>query len=239
MPVAHSTPAYHYMPRADTNATAEPLQFSSSYTSTTLTSIIACAVPMIALMFLAGISWVYRYSVQKPRPINKASGYRLQRFAPLFYILLVLTSLAELAISTWLVIQYNYQDNYPNLAALLAVRVLLFTSCWTIITASVASFLFIHPDWSRQPISSIGSQALWIFITWILWILSAGLLNAAVPSLLVKRSCANIVYCGQIRSLFALGVIQSLLLSCGMFVLMWLAWQSTRDILRPVDTPTK
>lgn len=77
-----------------------------------------------------------------------------------------------------------------------------FTSCWTIITASVASFLFIHPDWSRQPISSIGSQALWIFITWILWILSAGLLNAAVPSLLVKRSCANIVYCGQIRSLF-------------------------------------
>jgi hypothetical protein len=37
---------------------------------------------MVALMFLAGISWVYRYSVQNPRPINKASGYKLQRFAP-------------------------------------------------------------------------------------------------------------------------------------------------------------
>ena len=61
---------------------AGPLSFSTSYASTTLTSIIACATPMIALMFLAALSWIYRYSVQNPRPINKVSGYRLQRFAP-------------------------------------------------------------------------------------------------------------------------------------------------------------
>lgn len=37
---------------------------------------------MVTLMFLAGISWVYHYSAQNPKPINKASGYQLQRFAP-------------------------------------------------------------------------------------------------------------------------------------------------------------
>ena len=69
-------------------------------------------------------------------------------------------------------------------------------------TAGIFSFLFVHPVWSKYPISSVGSQALWVFATWILWIVGTGLVDAALPSLLVKGSCRDIVYCGQIRTLF-------------------------------------
>jgi len=41
-----------------------------------------------------------------------------------------------------------------------------------------------------------------VFATWILWIVGTGLVDAALPSLLVKGNCRDIVYCGQIRTLF-------------------------------------
>ena len=69
--------------RADTaQVSGPPSTLSNAYTTTALTSILACAMPMMALIYLAGLSWVYRYSVENPRPINKVSGSRLQRFAP-------------------------------------------------------------------------------------------------------------------------------------------------------------
>ena len=69
--------------RADTTqVSGPPSTLSNAYTTTALTSILACAMPMMALIYLAGLSWVYRYSVENPRPINKVSGSRLQRFAP-------------------------------------------------------------------------------------------------------------------------------------------------------------
>lgn len=227
----------HLVHRAETTQVTGPPAFSNAYTSTALTSILACAMPMMALIYLAGLSWVYRYSLENPRPINKVSGYRLQRFAPLFYIFLVLASLAEIAICTWLLCQYDVQHNYPNLGLRRGVIFLLFTSCWTLITAGVFSFLFVHPTWSRYPISSVGSQVLWIFVTWVLWIIGSGLVNAAVPSLFAKANCSNIVYCGQILALFALGVLECLTLSSSMLVVIWLAWQSTREVFRPTATP--
>ncbi|KXN80751.1 hypothetical protein AN958_07222 [Leucoagaricus sp. SymC.cos] len=231
----------HLTSRANSTVTEPtgPPTFSNSYTTTALTSILACAIPMIALIFLATISWALRYSMKNPRPINKVSGYRLQRYAPLFYIFLFLASLAEIATSSWLLCQYEYHRNYPNLGTRTGVTFLLFVACWTSVTAGVYSVLFIHPVWSQYSISSVGSQVLWIFVTWILWIVGSGLINAAVPSLLVKGSCANIVYCGQVRSLFALGVLESLTLTSSMLVVILLAWQSTRDILKPVDVPRK
>lgn len=75
-----------------------------------------------------------------------------------------------------------------------------------------------------------------MFATWILWIVGTGLVDAALPSLLVKGNCRDIVYCGQIRTLFALGVVESLSLTSSMSVMVWLAWRSTRDVLQTRTT---
>jgi hypothetical protein len=54
--------------------------------------------------------------------------------------------------------------------------------------------------------ASIGAQAIWIFSTWLFWIVGAGIVNTAASSFLLQRKkCGpdGVVYCGQIRALFS------------------------------------
>jgi hypothetical protein len=37
---------------------------------------------MFALMYLVALSWGYRVARENPKPLNKASGPRVQRYAP-------------------------------------------------------------------------------------------------------------------------------------------------------------
>lgn len=60
----------------------DPVSSRTAYLSSTVTSLVACITPMIALMYLVVLSWVYRYSQRNPKPLNKASGVWLQRYAP-------------------------------------------------------------------------------------------------------------------------------------------------------------
>ncbi|KAF8150094.1 hypothetical protein B0H34DRAFT_666609 [Crassisporium funariophilum] len=179
-----------------------PVAFRTSYLSSTSTGLIACLTLMIGLMYLVVLSWAWRYGKTNPRPLNKTSGVRVQRWAPVVYVFLVLTSLAEVAITSWLVLQYRWNHNYPNLQIRTAAALLLFASSWTTLSAGAYTLLFLHPTWYRHPVASIGAQAIWIFVTWLFWVVGAGLVNAAIPGLMDKGLCQGVVYCAQIRSLF-------------------------------------
>ncbi|PPQ63936.1 hypothetical protein CVT24_009111 [Panaeolus cyanescens] len=198
------------------------------YLTGTTSSLIACVTPMIALMYLVVLSWTYRYSHNNPRPLNKSSSLKIQRYAPAAYVFLVMCSLAEVAIASWLILQYRFNHNYPNIETRTSARLLLFTSSWTVLTGGAYTLLFLHPVWSKRPISSIGAQTIWIFITWLFWVVGAGLVNRALPSLMDQVTCGQIVYCGQIRALFGVAVLESLILTAGMAAMLWLAWQSAR-----------
>jgi hypothetical protein len=52
------------------------------YLSNTISSLIGCIIPIIALIYLSALSLVYRYAQRNPRPLNKSSGVRVQRYAP-------------------------------------------------------------------------------------------------------------------------------------------------------------
>jgi len=208
-----------------------------SYLSSTTTSLVTCLTLMIALMYLVVLSWAYRYAQKNPRPINKTSGVWVQRYAPIVYAFLVLSSLMEVAFSSWLILQYRFNHNYPNVQTRDGARLLLFASSWTSLTAGAYTLLFGHPTWSKHPVSSVGAQAIWIFVTWLFWVVGAGIVNSSVPSLLDKGTCESVVYCAQIRGLFGVAVIESLTLSGGMLVMLWLAWQSARYALEPVSFP--
>lgn len=92
-----------------------------------------------------------------------------------------------------------------------------FASCWTTMTAAAFSILFLHPAWSRHPISSIGSQGIWIVVSWVHWVVGAGLLNSAAPGVFGKRACGDVVYCGQIRALYGKSID-------------WVHWEMFADI---------
>jgi len=75
---------------AQPNVSTSPLPSDESsqrtaYLSSSLTSVIACLTPMLALMYCCALFWTYRYAQRYPRPLNKTSGLRLQRYAPRMY----------------------------------------------------------------------------------------------------------------------------------------------------------
>ena len=74
---------------AASSTTADNL-FSSrpSYFSSTLTSLIACLTLMLGFMYLAVLSWAWRYSMSNPRALNKTSGVLIQRHAPSLWLFL-------------------------------------------------------------------------------------------------------------------------------------------------------
>ncbi|KAF9479971.1 hypothetical protein BDN70DRAFT_654353 [Pholiota conissans] len=208
-----------------------------SYLSSTTTFLIACTVPMIGLMYLLLLSWTYQYSRRNPRPLNKASGLRLQKYAPAVYVFVVLTSLSEVAMASWLVLQYRFNHNYPNVLFRTGTRLLLFASSWTSATGGAYTLLFIHPSWSKHPMASIGAQAIWVFVTWLFWVVGAGIVSSSTPSLINREVCRSIVYCSQIRGLLGLAIIEILTLTAGMSFMLWLAWQSARYSVGPVAFP--
>jgi len=214
------------------------LSSRTSYFSSTLTSVIACLTPMLGLMYLAVLSCAWRYSMSHPRALNKSSGVLIQRHAPSIYVLLVLGSLVEVAIASWLIFQYRFNHNYPNIEVRTGARLLLFASCWTSLTAGAYSVVFLHSAWSKHPMASIGAQAIWIFVTWLFWIVGAGILNNAASSFLVHGGMCGpdgVAYCSQIRALFGVAVVESLMLTGGILAILWLAWQSARYIFEPAS----
>ena len=100
---------------------------------------------------------------------------------------------------------------HQSLYIFLQPRFSRFSASWTTVTAGACSILFVHPTWSTYPLSSLGTQSIWVFVTLMLWMVGAGLLNGAIPSLLVRGRCSGIVYCGHIQSLFGAQTLSSYL----------------------------
>jgi len=126
--------------------------------------------------------------------------------------------------ASWLVLQYNFNHNYPSIEMRTGARLLLsvllsspnlalrscspsttphrFTSIWTSLTAGAYTLLFLHPAWSKHPVASVGAQAIWVFITWLFWVVGASIVNKTVSPLVDEKACGSVAYCAQIRGLF-------------------------------------
>jgi hypothetical protein len=150
------------------------------------------------------------------------------------YVFLLAVSLAEVADATWLLLQFRFNNNAPDPITRSGVRFLLFSACWTTVTSGTYTLFFLDPLWSRHPIASIGTQAIWVLVTWVFWVAGAGLFNKSLPRLFMSGSCDGVVYCGQLQMLFALAVVQILTLTFGMLVITWLVWQSARSLRHPM-----
>jgi hypothetical protein len=60
----------------------DPVASCTSYLSSTSTIMIACIIPIIAMMYLVVLSWAYQYASKSPKALNKTSGVWLQKYAP-------------------------------------------------------------------------------------------------------------------------------------------------------------
>jgi len=220
--------------QSTTNFSASHDVAKSRMYSSAISSIIAAVTPMLALIYFCPLYLLYRHSKRHPRTFNKVSGLRIQQYGPFIYIFLLFCSLAQVADATWLLLQYKYNNNAPDSSTRTGVRFLLFAGCWTTVTSGTYTLFFLDPLWSRRPIASIGTQAVWVLVTWVFWVAGTGVLNKSLPSLFMYNSCEGIVYCGQLQALFALSVLEIITLTVGMVVMIWLVWRSARYVRQPV-----
>ncbi|KAF8890340.1 hypothetical protein CPB85DRAFT_1231200 [Mucidula mucida] len=170
--------------------------------SPALSGIIASLIVMIALEYCWVIYWSLAAANRVPLEVNKVSGLYVRRYAPAVYVFIFASALIETAVSTWLIVQYRYHRNYPNVGTRTGVRILLCTACWTTVTAGLYTVAFIHPNYSRHPIVSVGAQALWIFISWIFWVTGSAILLHFVSSTFVGGDCSGVIYCSQLQTLY-------------------------------------
>ncbi|KAF8176125.1 hypothetical protein K438DRAFT_1607645 [Mycena galopus ATCC 62051] len=221
-----------------------------------LTSILACMIPVLALAYIGAVLWTLDYGNRRRNPLNKAPSLSWHRYAPIAYAFIVMTSLVAVAIPSWILLQYSLQQNYPNAEARIGMRLALFTACWTSVTAAVFTILFVHPKWTKHPICSVGTQSIWVLLTWTFWLASAIVLNHAMPQLFNKDTCLRLVYCGHIRAIFGTSSFLELavgndnsrtafstilsnafyfsaVFTAGMATMMWLAWRCARDVWHP------
>ncbi|KAG2118513.1 hypothetical protein BD769DRAFT_1482232 [Suillus cothurnatus] len=197
------------------------------YTSA-ISSVIAAVTPMLALIYFCPLYLLYRHSKRHPRSINKISGARVQQYGPRWFFILIPCCLV-VADATWLLLQFRFNNNAPDPITRSGVRFLLFSACWTTVTSGTYTLFFLDPLWSRHPIASIGTQAIWVLVTWVFWVAGAGLFNKSLPRLFMSGSCDGVVYCGQLQMLFGY-----LTLTFGMLVITWLVWQSARSLRHPM-----
>ncbi|KAJ7846146.1 hypothetical protein B0H13DRAFT_110892 [Mycena leptocephala] len=198
-----------------------------------LTSVLACMIPVLALVYIGGVLWTLDYRNRRQTPLNKTYSVGSHRYAPIAYAFIVITSLVVIAIPSWILLQYSLYHNSPNAEAQIGIRLVLFSACWTSVTAATFTIFFVHPKWSKHPISSVGTQSIWVLLTWTFWLASAAVLNHAIPQLFDDETCQRLIYCGHIRAVFAFSVLEIGVFTAGMATMMWLAWRCARDVWYP------
>ncbi|KAJ7757698.1 hypothetical protein DFH07DRAFT_884850 [Mycena maculata] len=203
-----------------------------------LTSILSCLIPVLALLYIGGVLWTLDYAYRRRNSGQKMLPPTAHRYAPIAYAFAVTCSLVLIAIPSWILLQYSMHANFPNVRAQTAMRLVLFTACWTTVTATAFTIVFLHPTWSKHPIASIGTQSIWMLLTWAFWIASAAVLDGAIPQLFGESTCHKLVYCGHIRALYAFLIMELVAFTGGIVIMMWLTWRCARDIWYPT-TPRR
>ncbi|KAJ3712006.1 hypothetical protein C8R42DRAFT_688010, partial [Lentinula raphanica] len=203
--------------------------------SSSLTSVISFLTTILGVVYLLTLLWVINISRMQPRVLKRDFSRHLQRYAPFVYMFIVLTSLVEAACAFWLLVQYVHQQSFPSSSSRSALHLVIFCSCWTLFTAGVSTILFIHPIWSTHPIASVGSQSVWVILTLCIWFTGTTVLACSLPSQFLDPTCDSLVYCGQMRVLFALSLLETIALTGATITMLWIVRLSIREALKRVS----
>ncbi|EMD31486.1 hypothetical protein CERSUDRAFT_100342 [Gelatoporia subvermispora B] len=123
---------------------------------------------------------------------------------------------AQMCISAWLIAQFNHTTIYPNVGTRSGIRLILWASCWTFVTSTVFVVVLVHPHFRRHRLTEAGPHMVWLMQTWAYWVASVATLNRALPLMDVRTTCAGSVYCGPLRAVFLLAMMEMALLSLHM-----------------------
>ncbi|KAL7412435.1 hypothetical protein BDY24DRAFT_392909 [Mrakia frigida] len=123
----------------------------------------------------------------------------VRRGHPITFGVLIIFTIIEGAISTWLVSTYNKNGNYPGREVRDRSRFLCFLSWWTLFFSIL--YLVFFQIANSSPVASIASHGTWIIITWIMWTVGAATITATFKGGLNCGIEDALLHCGQLNAL--------------------------------------
>jgi len=155
-----------------------------------------------------------------------ALGSIVQRGLPIFSGFVLLFALIEMIITAVLVSSYNSTDSYPDGSYKGAIRFLLFTSIWTLVTGGglLAAFFLA----TSSIVASIASFGAWAALTWLFWMAGAAAITAATSGSLHCHHSA-LAHCYQLQATEGFAWIQFILFVLFIGLLIFLGVRSSRN----------
>ncbi|KIP06243.1 hypothetical protein PHLGIDRAFT_466157 [Phlebiopsis gigantea 11061_1 CR5-6] len=197
-------------------------------TDRTITAVVTVLTLLCGAGYVIGLYFLSRRWSQRARSKAFTLNKWPRRLVPAFHICLTLGSVLEAALTSWLLAQFSYLGRYPNIGSRDGVRTCLVAAGWTLVFSVVLTLMFLHPSLWRHPVASAGSQAIWILVTWCIWVAATATMNRGLPLINSKARCAGVDYCSQLRAAFGLSLAAVLLLTLGMVGMMWSFWKAYR-----------
>ncbi|KAK7682521.1 hypothetical protein QCA50_014321 [Cerrena zonata] len=195
-------------------------------TSASITGGIVVGILALSMAYSVALYFLYRYAQRHPKALNKVASVNLQKYFPLIYVFFIAVNIAEMSDSMWLLAQYGHTRSSPSLGIRDGVRLSLFSAIWTLLSSTAYLILWAHPTLSSHPIASLGSQAIWMFCTWVFWVACVAVMNQHLSLVQLDSPCAGAVYCGQLQADIGIAIIEMLVLTISMFFLAWLLWKN-------------
>ncbi|KAI0095124.1 hypothetical protein BDY19DRAFT_916383 [Irpex rosettiformis] len=141
----------------------------------------------------------------------------VRRGHPIVMGLIIVFAIIELSISAWLVARFNSHHNFFSIDERDRTRFLLFASIWTIFFSFLYSLLFFHSASSGSVLTSVGSHAVFMFITWVFWLSGAAAITSTLNGGL---DCGKgTTYCGQLNALEAFAWIEFVMTTFALVVI--------------------
>jgi len=116
--------------------------------------------------------------------------------------LLVLLSIIEGSIASWLTARYNSVPARASNGVRERKYFILFASWWTVVGSAIYMLLFLHSASTGSVMTSVASHGIFLFLTWIFWTSGAIAITVALGG---GINCSSVdrlvVYCNQLNAL--------------------------------------
>jgi len=144
----------------------------------------------------------------------------LRRGHPIVFGLIILFGLIEVAISAWLIAEFNEHHNNTGAAEQTQVRFILFTSAWTVIFSAQTAFLFWVSSPKLELLTGMLAHGIFLFLSWIFWVAGAAAFTQKFGGGLNCKTQDTFVYCNQLNALEGFAWVEALLFTFALVVVL-------------------
>jgi len=143
----------------------------------------------------------------------------LRRGYFIFFVVIVVIAIIELAISAWLTARYASRHDFLSTTERDRVHFLLFCSIWTTVLSPI--FPILSTQELAPFVTGIAAHVIFLFLSWVFWLSGAAAITASLGGGLDCNF--HFIFCGQLNALEAFAWLEWVVLTVGFIYILVIA----------------